>query len=395
MAREDVKAFMEQHSGDDVQKLVLKYNGKVGFDLAAVAEQIALRKKAEAKIPSFIRADTILLPKLFEQSTHEEVSKLKTEFIKGDSLLDLTAGLGVDAWIIGRSFKKVTCIESEAIHTAILRHNYASLGFAAEVINIRAEDFLERDRSFYDIIYIDPDRRPAGKREQFEISNSEPDIVKLFPDLLKRSKEIWIKLSPMVSIHDIKKVFGSHLHQLIGVAFRNELKEILVCLKNSYSEKVKFTAANIKERGNESGTETEIFMAENPEAACTVSQKPKKYFFEPNVALIKTRLAFEYAIENKIELLYPDGSYFTTDELKTELQGRIFEVIDSMRYKVSSLNAYIKKNEITQGNIACRNFHWKPDEVRKTLKLKDGGDLYLFCYNDFGQKPIAVWCRKT
>jgi 16S rRNA G966 N2-methylase RsmD len=390
--REDIREFISANRNEDIKKLVLKYKGRLDFDIAAIAEQISLRKKAESKIPSFLTPSTVLLPKLFEQSTHEEVAKLKTQFIRGESLLDLTAGLGIDAWWIGKTFTRVVCIESSADHTHVLGHNYEALGFKAEVHNSSAEDFLERDSSNYDIIYLDPDRRPSEKREQFEISKSEPDIIKLLPLVLKKAKEAWIKLSPMVSVFDIREAFGRNLHQVIAIAYRNELKEILVCVEESFAEKIKFIAANTGLESN--GGETEIFISENPGTACPISLLPKKYFFEPNVALIKSRLAFEYAIENKLELLYPDGSYFTGDDFGNNLHGRSFEIIESMPYKPRLMNDFIQKNSITQVNIACRNFHWKPEEVKKSLKLKDGGELYLFCYNDFEQKSLAVWCRK-
>ena len=104
MALTEVQEFMSLHALDSPSELTLKYSKKLPFDIGAVALQIGLRKKALKKIPAFINTKTVLLPKLYEQCTREEVAKYKASLIKGNSLLDATAGLGIDSYYIGQSF---------------------------------------------------------------------------------------------------------------------------------------------------------------------------------------------------------------------------------------------------------------------------------------------------
>ena len=100
IALPDVQEFMAMHEKDDVKELVLKFASKVPFDLAPIAQQIGLRQKAKKKINEFITPYTILLPKLYEQSTQEDIAKYKATFIKGKTLLDATTGLGIDCFYI-------------------------------------------------------------------------------------------------------------------------------------------------------------------------------------------------------------------------------------------------------------------------------------------------------
>lgn len=102
----------------------------------------------------------------------------------------------------------------------------------------------------------------------------------------------------------------------------------------------------------------------------------------------------EYSHEHQLKVLYPNGYFFTTDAYQKDLQGRLFELIEHGQYKKELLNAFIKKHQIKKANIACRNFFWKPEEVKQQFKLHDGGEWYLFCYADAEKKPQAIWAKK-
>jgi 16S rRNA G966 N2-methylase RsmD len=363
------------------------WHSKVSFDISFVAQQIELRQKAVKKIASFIKPRTILLPKLYEQSTNEVVAVFKATLIRGVSLLDATAGLGMDAFCIGRNFSSVTCLEPNPLHSGILKHNLGLLDFNPEILNESLEAFLTRGNSVYDVIYIDPDRRPGAQRQLFELEACSPNVIDLKNRLLQRAGEVWIKLSPMVSIDELIRQFDGNIERVISIAHLNEMKEVLVCLKTSPAE-LSHTAVNIKQGNVSSFTSGSI--SDSP-----VLSIPQRYFFEPSVALIKSRLASSYALREGLLALYPRGNYFTLEENKQDLDGRLFEVNTTMAYKADGLRDFCRVNGIQKANISCRNFFWKPEEVKRQLKIKDGGDWYLFCYCDGDKKPLALWCRKT
>ncbi len=383
----EVQEFILKHSSEDVRELVLKYGSKVSFDLAAVAQQIELRQKTKKKIKEFITPYTLLLPKLYEQSTHEEVAKYKATFIQGETLLDATTGLGIDCFYIGKNFKHVTCLESNTQHANILKHNFDQLDFNPEIKKTSLEEFILINKKEFDVIYIDPDRRPDSKREYFDIGQCTPNVLALKSHLIQTAKETWIKLSPMMDIHSIVQNFKPNIFEVHCIALHNEMKEILICLKKG-GQLVKYTATNITTSATFSFSSSEI------ETKLT-SSDPLNYFFEPNVALVKSKLCFEYCKMEGMSILYPNGYYFTMNKVSTHLQGRFFEIIKILPYKKEMHFEFIKQNKVTKANISCRNFFWKPEEVKKLLKLSDGGEWYLFCYNDKEKKPVGVWCKKV
>ncbi len=387
IGRKEVQEFMQVHANEDAKKLGLKYGGKLEFDCAAVSQQIELRQKALKKIPSFIHPLTVMLPKLYEQSTHEAVARYKATFIKGISYLDATTGLGIDTYYIGRNFSRVVCLESNPIHASILEHNYKQLNFIAEIHDLSIEAFLKSNTETFDVVYIDPDRRPGGDRKSFEIDQYTPNVLELKYELQLIANEVWIKLSPMVDIQSVIRNFSPYIRNIVAIAYQNEMKELLLCLKPGEHE-IKYTATNLLSDSIQSFTSEEINVK-------PLLSLPLAYFFEPNIALIKSRLCMEYAKFHKLGILYPHGYFFTTNTIIEGLQGRLFEIIEVLTYKKELMKAFIKNNSIKKANISCRNFFWKPEDVKEQLKLSDGGEWYLFCYNSGDKKPIAIWAKKV
>jgi len=382
-----VQQFMASHEQEDWGKMSLKYGNKVSFDVASLSRQMDLREKAKNKIKEFVTPQTLLLPKLFEQCTHELVAKYKSTLITGDKLLDATTGLGIDIFFIGRNAKDITCLEANPEHVLLLKHNLGQHHLNYNIQHTTLEFFLEQNSLHYDVIYVDPDRRPEAQQRVFDPEQCTPNVVSLKNQLLDKANRVWIKLSPMMDLQAIIHHFSPNIKHIYSIALQNEMKELLICLSSGIHEP-EFTAINIgKEKTQEY---TSKHMNVKPPLSMVLN-----YFFEPNVALIKSRLCMPYAFEHGLNILYPQGYYFTSDHPIKDLQGRLFKVIHAMPYKKEQLQQFIKTHSINKANISCRNFFWKPEEVKKELKLNDGGEWYLFCYTQSEKKSFAVWCKKT
>ncbi|MDE6569149.1 MAG: RsmD family RNA methyltransferase, partial [Alistipes sp.] len=125
-----------------------------------VATQVKYRQRARHKLPSFAAVGCIFPPRAFEQASSEVCACCKR--IEGETVLDLTCGLGVDAWALSRRFRRVTTLERDPVLAAVAAENFSRLGITnIEVVNSAAEDFLQRDGLSFDWIYADPDRRSA------------------------------------------------------------------------------------------------------------------------------------------------------------------------------------------------------------------------------------------
>ncbi len=389
LQRQDVQHFMQEHAQANPSKLALKYGGKVSFNLAFIAQQLSLRQKAIQKIPEFITPHTVLLPKLYEQCTSEAVARYKSTLIHGKTLLDATAGLGVDAFYIGRNFTSVTCLEASEEHAEVLENNFKALHFTAEIIQTQAESFLAETQRTFDVLYIDPDRRPDAGQRVSGLQQSVPDVIALLPLILSKAKECWLKVSPMADIQDCVTMLQNKVQHVYAIASEGEMKELLFQLTHAETDAVHLTAVNLVHG------EPVAFHGRLRYQETTLSTNVKEYFFEPNTALIKSRLAFAYAGENGLSALYPNGMYFTSSVDPGSRFGRSFQVVKAMPYKEELIRGFLKEQEISKANIACRNFFDSPEKVSARFRVKDGGDWYLFCYCDALKNPMAVWCRKT
>ncbi len=386
IALPEIQEFITLHAHEKASTLSLRFSSKVGFDLTAITQQIELRQKARKKIPSFCIATTILSPKLYEQSTHEEVAKFKAQFIKGSRLLDATAGLGIDAFYIGRNVEHICCLEANRQHAEILEHNFSQHQIKAEIINTTLEDFIKSGTRKFDVIYVDPDRRPGSNRKLFDIEQCTPNVIELKNHLLGMAAAVWIKLSPMMDIIAIVKSFSPNIDELHCISLQNEMKEILLCIKSG-EQKTRYKATNLN------GEPPTTFTSDKIDVKPLLSS-PLKYLFEPNMALVKSKLCMEYSSLKNLRVLYPNGFYFTTDFLEEALLGRFFEIKAVLPYKKQILQKFAQEQQLIKANISCRNFFWKPEEVKKQLKLTDGGEWYLFCYTNADKKPMALWCQK-
>lgn len=386
----DTLAFIAAHQDDDVAKLALKYSSSKEIDIRAALQQIEGRQIAKSKLPTFANADGIVYPvKLSMEQCSSEKTALYKQAIAGDgdSMIDLTSGLGVDFYFISRKFKNAQYVERNAVLCKIASHNFKSLG-ATNVSSTNADgiELINASTSHYNLIFLDPARRDKNGKKTVEIKDCEPDVVALKETLLSKCDRLMLKLSPMLDIKSAVRDLGC-VEEVHVVAVDNECKELLfICKKDAEFKKI--VAANIKADGK---TELLESTSASP-TGCSEYSTPLTYLYEPNVAILKANISDSLASE-KVKKVAPFSHLFTSDELCEDFPGRRFEV-----EKIFSMNKKeLKENlaGITRANITCRNFPLQADELRKKLGIKDGGDKYIIATTDEKDNHLLTICRKV
>lgn len=118
---------------DEVQRAIAAARGRdpleVAMDRAVphariVATQVKYLARAARKLPSYAAAQCILPPLAFEQASSEACAAHKR--IAGDSVLDLTCGLGVDAYFLSRRFRRVVTLERNEMLARVAAENFRS-----------------------------------------------------------------------------------------------------------------------------------------------------------------------------------------------------------------------------------------------------------------------------
>lgn len=371
----EIQSFIKEHEDDDLRHLMLQKKKYAHLPLRDIIEQLSGRRKAEKKLPIWYNTLGILYPPTvsIEQSSSEVTAKYKAALFSGNSALDLTGGFGVDSYYLAKRFDKINYIEKNNVLVQIAQHNFTCLQqHNVNTIAGSAEDFLSANRENYELIYIDPDRRPESRRVT-GFKESKPDLLSLLPELQKISANILVKASPMMDITlGIKEL--RHIKMVIVLAIGNEVKELLFWLSAKDSE-TKIRCVNIGRDGEQI---LEYNITEEQEGFCHYGEV-SKYLYEPNAAIMKAGAYNLLCKKFKLIKLNANTHLYTSELLVNDFPGRKFRVIDTTSYHKRNVVAILNSSK---ANISVRNFPDIPEQVKKKLALKDGGEQYLFGYRD-------------
>ena len=384
--------FIEKHLKDDVRQLALQ---KFPYDVdkMLVLNQIEARQLLSKKVPSWASNPDLLFPKhlSIEQCSSELTAKYKASIISGgDTFVDLTGGLGIDSYFLSEKFKTSYYVENQKELCELAEHNFGVLGRKITVVNSDSETFLSKNHNF-DLIFIDPARRDIYNRKMVSLHDCSPDVVDLQNILLKNSKNILIKSSPMLDIslitNELKNISEIHI-----VSVKNECKEILIKIEPGFDGEIKYFCVNFV--GNDLKSSQFFEFSENSECSEYSLFAPTihHYLYEPNASLMKSG-AFKLISQRfAVEKLHVNSHLYTSDKLIFEFPGRIFEVIG-----FAPFNKKIKKellNDITEASVATRNFPLSANDLRKTLNLKESDKNFVFGTTLMGEKKVVILAKK-
>lgn len=371
----ETSQFIIEHANDDIHHLMLQSSRYPLVDMTLAIRQIAGRQKIQSKVPLFYNTPDILYPVQLslEQSSSETTALYKSSLCEGNLLVDLTGGFGVDCCFMSAHFRKAVYIERQRELCELAKHNFSALAlYHIEVINCETEKYLS-EIEVADWIYIDPARRSTAGRKVVLLADCEPDVTTLLPVLQAKTQHIMLKLSPMMDISVV-------LEQLPGVAevhvvaVENECKEILLIIDSQKKEPTKIKAVNFLKNNQKHFFDFEL--GEEQRAVSFFSTEVQKYLYEPNAAIMKCGAFKLIGSRFGIRKLHKNTHLYTSNELISDFPGRIFEV----RNIWGNSKKDWKKNleHLQKANISTRNYPIQADELRKKLKLKDGGDIYLY-----------------
>ena len=377
--------FIRQHAAEDVRQLAFLGKKNPEVDLAYALDQIAGRQKARVKIPSWAAINGITYPPhlSMEQCSSEQTARYKAQIAgKGDRLVDLTAGFGVDMAFMAEGYKEAIHIEQIPQLCAISSANYEVLGLNhIKVVNGNGVDYLHTlDRA--DLIFIDPARRDEHGARTYGIADCTPNVLEIIDEMLEKAPRVMIKLSPMLdwqkAASDIGRVSQVHI-----VSAANECKELLLVVERD-SKPLQIFCVN----------DNQVFSYSNSDEIGDFAPRASEpqYLYEPNASVMKAG-CFQL-LSTRFGMSQPDKNshLFLSDKPVADFPGRGFAI-----EHISTMNKKELKTAlvgITQANIATRNFPLSVAELRKRLKLKDGGDTYIFATTSAQKGHLLLVCRK-
>jgi len=381
--------YVQEHRMDDVRRLALSGGKSAEVDMSFALQQIAGWQTARRKLPSWAAIDGIIYPPHLnmEQCSSEQTARYKGSLTPDPSpsekgtFVDLTGGFGIDFYWMSQKFGKRTYVERNADLCDIARHNFQQLGLEAEVVCAEAEDFL-KEMPPVDALFLDPARRDQHGSRTYGIEDCTPNVLELLPLLKEKADRIILKLSPMLdwrkAVSDLGGVSEVHI-----VSVDNECKELLLVISSKLSGGLRLACVNndtsfefvpIGETAGSHGG-NHRFPSLEPMVSF-VGTSGFLYLFEPNTSIMKAGCFGEVAEAFGVNPLSANSHLFVSDHEVRDFPGRQF-VVETM----TSMNKQELKQAlagIDQANIAVRNFPLTAEQLRKKLKIKDGGDMFIF-----------------
>nr|WP_217625508.1 SAM-dependent methyltransferase [Bifidobacterium colobi] len=426
MITEQTWAFIAEHRHEDVRELALHAKRNADVDVPFALEQIAGWQRAQVKLPDWAAHDGLIFPPQvpMEQCSSQFTAQYKAQLatrLLGEtadkagsaattasssnsaaesttsphtSLVDLTGGFGVDFSYMARVFDQAMYVERQPNLCDIARHNFPLLGLdSAQVINDDATAVLSRLDSA-SLIFLDPARRDSHGSRTYAIADCTPDVLALKDELLAKAPVVMVKLSPMLDWHKTVNDFAGSVHEVHIVSTGNECKELLLVLMRGTCSTPRMYCVNdgqLLAYDVMDGDDFASSMHNSYDSAIEVDDA--RYLYEPNASIMKAGCFDVLTARFPVAMIAPNSHLFISEQRVDDFPGRAFTITS-----VATMNKKALKTALaglTHANIAVRNFPISVNTLRKKLKLKDGGETYLFATTDGTGRHIIIATLKA
>lgn len=365
----------------------------------------------------------------------EDVNETKEDVCESDfseeiEFVDLTGGFGVDfSYIASRLGVKSMYVERQSHLSEAAKENFGRLGLKNAIVKngdgievlhsfaskkeAAASDSLGitegQSRSLLKtklglkLIFIDPARRDDAGNKVVSLKDCTPDVTLLQEEMLSKADYVIIKLSPMLDWHravsELNCVKEVHI-----ISVNNECKELLLVLSAQNMGKMEASSADgeVKHAGNlriycvndaQSFVCDELDMESSSVKIAPSTLEEMQYLYEPNASLMKAGCFSILSKRYGAKMLSKNSHLFVSRDLIAAFPGRSFRIIAISSFNKKELKRHL--SGITKANIATRNFPLSVAELRKRLKLKDGGETYIFATTLSDESHVLVIAKKA
>ena len=323
-----------------------------------------------------------------EQCSSEATARYKASLVKGDSFTDLTGGFGIDCSFLSASFHQTDYVERQDTLCQLAKHNFHLLGLNIHVHNMDAVAYLKQMEPV-DCLYLDPARRDGFGGKTVAISDCEPDVCVLENLLVEKAQTVMVKLSPMLDLSLALKSLKT-IHEVHIVSVNHECKELLLILRKEPACNIQIHCEHILSSG-----ETQHFcftQEEEKQAECSLVSTIGNYLYEPNASILKAGAYRTPTNVYPVKKLHTSSHLYTSEEYIKNFPGRRFKVEAVSGFGKKELKNFLQGLE--KANLTIRNFPSSVADLRKRLKLKEGGDVYLFATTLANEEKVLLKCSR-
>ena len=423
--------FIREYRERDIRQLALQANRFPDVDMPYALDQIQGWQIARRKLPKWAACDGVIFPPhlSMEQCSSEptaqyklnlamewtcrieslelrvENSELSTQncrrqqfktqnskFKTSTRMTDLTGGFGVDFSFTSCAFAAATYVERNEQLCHIVEHNLPLLGLNnATVVCADAVEYLSTVEP-QTMLFLDPARRDEHGAKTVMLADCTPNVVQLLPQLLEKSRFTMLKLSPMLDWHKAVDDLQGTVREVHIVSVGGECKELLLVLSTVVESELKVYCADLSTASDSSSLFVYTPGSSAPVANSKLKTQNSKFVHEPNASIMKAGCFDELAAAYGVSPVSRNSHLFLSDEPVEGFPGRSFVVEHVTTMNKGELRKALVG--IEKANIATRNFPLTVAELRKRLKIKDGGDVYIFATTTAEGEHLLLISRK-
>ncbi len=394
--------FIREYRERDIRQLALQANRFPDVDMPYALDQIQGWQIARRKLPKWAACDGVIFPPhlSMEQCSSEPTAQYKLNLAMewasrvghASRMTDLTGGFGVDFSFTSCAFAAATYVERNEQLCHIVEHNLPLLGLDnATVVCADAVEYLSTVEP-QTMLFLDPARRDEHGAKTVMLADCTPDVVQLLPKLLEKSRFTMLKLSPMLDWHKAMDDLQGTVREVHIVSVGGECKELLLVLSTVVESELKVYCADLSTASDTSSLFVYTPGSSAPVANSTFNIQHSTFLFEPNASIMKAGCFDELAAAYGVSPVSRNSHLFLSDEPVEDFPGRSFVV-----ERVTTMNKGELRKAlvgIEKANIATRNFPLTVAELRKRLKIKDGGDVYIFATTTAEGEHLLLISRK-
>lgn len=198
-----------------------------------------------------------------------------------------------------------------------------------------------------------------------------------------------LKLSPMLDIVQARRMLKD-IVEIHVVSVKGECKELIFVMSKE-TDKQQYYCVNL-DTNEETFTSSFSATMELADIASPAEIAEGAIIFEPNASIMKAGVQNAFAKWYNLKKLHPMSNLFLGNEPIENIPARQFIVERTSDFQKANRKSFMQ--DIRQANLTIRNFPSTVDDLKKRLKIKDGGNIYLFATTLSDDTHVLIRCKK-
>lgn len=402
-ARDDMKQidqatwqWIETHRNDDPDRLRLSAHGDPNRLFAIT--QIECRRRTRRKL-----ADTLLRIPFFtfpstlsaQQSTSDVLAEYHADLTDPNAIvLDMTGGLGIDALHISRRCRHITVFEQNPAIAECTAANFQAAGANNVTVICGDSSIAIKDMAdnTFDCIFIDPARRGDHDRRLFALSDCSPDVTQLLNQMLRVSRQVIIKVSPMLDITETLHRLD-RISRIIAIGTPSECKELVIMCRRDSDKEVEIGSVTLSTDSGNLISEFSFRGSEELESTpAFASPQPSHILYDPYPATRKTGCRALLCQRFGVNRIAPNTSLYCSVIPVKGFPGPAFEIIDIKELGKKALREIA--TQYPEIDVTVKNLPMTAAELSKKLHCRPSGKIRLIACTDADGAKLLIVCRR-